>query len=409
MKINGTPLRNTWIERKLSSPRAGPLFTNRAVCLLCLSGPRRVATPMSPSCSKMLRDGDPLVLTYLTNPKRDWYLGITAALNRVPLVLVGEGYSWVSGIGQTQKLERSGKAIEFLRALVPGSPVVFADGLDTVIANPLTSESAKTLSSLVKRDTMMFAAECSSFPKCYIPEYAAIEAHQRCRGRSSTCFLNAGLYGGSSSALLRFLPLAGSLAKQLHGSERNEDQAASHRFMIGNALNATLGVDEQSSVFLTLRGCRGRKDKEFRVGDRRFFSCFYESHEPLQWLSRVGTSVRYAVPRGVEQHPLVAHANGFHQRLTWAVPCLEGKPCPKWTRSYTGKPIAGGGVTDLLMQKPELLRYSIMLINSRYENETCTTAPLGRVLERAREMTFAKGTLKLPKWDDDDDPAAPVV
>jgi hypothetical protein len=50
-----------------------------------------------------------------------------------------------------------------------------------------------------------------------------------------------------------------------------------------------------------------------------------------------------------------------------------------------------------------------MLINSRYENETCTTAPLGRVLERAREMTFAKGTVKLPKWDDDDDPAAPVV
>ncbi len=349
---------------------------------------------MPRGCNETLRDGKPLVLTYLTNPKVDWYLGITAAWHRVPLVLVGEGYAWVSGVGQTEKLERTGKAIQYLRAVSPRSPIIFADGLDTVIANPLTIEAAATLSSLVERDAIMFASECSSFPKCYTPEYAVIEAHQRCRARSSTCFLNAGLYGGSSSALLRMLPLAGRLAKQLHGSERNEDQAGAHRFMIGNPLNMSLSVDEQSSVFLTLRGCRGRREKRFSVSGRRFSSCFYESHEPLQWISRVGTSLRYAARRGQEHHPLVAHANGFHTRLTWAAPCVEGSQCPKWNHSYTGQPLAGGGVMALLRRRPELLRHPIMLINSRYENKSCIVAPLGRVLGRARHWTFAKGTLR---------------
>lgn len=337
-----------------------------------------------------------MVLTYLTNPPKDWFLGVTAAWHGVTLVLVGEGRRWTNG--GADKLKGAAQAIELIRELSPSSPIIFADGLDTLVSNPLSHDVSSTLKSLVQQDGVLFASECASFPKCYSREYDKNRAHKACRSRSKTCFLNSGLYAGSSRALLRMLPLADRVVKRLHGSEQGEDQAAAHRVMLGkNNSDGSLSVDDQNRVFLTLRGCRGSPDKAFYVKGRRFSTCFYEPHEPLQYVTRVGSSLRFQANhsrRAEVQTPLVVHANGYHARLTWAVPCVADKRCPRWQPAYTSKPYAGGGVTDLLKQRPELLQYPIMLINSSAATDVCTMVPLGKVLDRAAHPTFMKGSVR---------------
>jgi len=316
----------------------------------------------------------PIVLTYNTNPAEKWLLGITAALHGLPLVLIGEGQIWHGGGGD--KLGAAATALERIHALSPRSPVIFGDGSDTVVSNPVTTRVNQVLQGLVERDEVLFASECGSFPMCYKGEYngngKAQATHQQCRKRSKTCFPNSGLYAGSSSMLLKLLPRADHLVRTMGGAEQREDQAAVHRLVLSNSL--PINIDEGNQVFFTMRPCRYMLTRMIPSPlnpDLMMMFCYYKEHdgyEPFKRISRNGSMVVLRGWQKQSQYPLVFHANGWHNRLKFVQPVN----------------------LDELFQNEVLLEYPVLLLNASHTNESCYQDTLGNVLHRAKRRPQAR-------------------
>lgn len=180
----------------------------------------------------------PIILTYLDHVPSRWMLGRSAAKfgNLLAITGIGRRFSFAD------KLASSRRAIQIIRRLRPHSPVIFADALDTMVVNQLSALQKHLLWNLARTDRIILGAECFSYPMCYQKFYSNHTAHQRCRaGGSPTCFVNSGLYTGSSQALLRLLEMAYKVAKSAKEIERDDDQAAMHRLILQGAMKMEVG------------------------------------------------------------------------------------------------------------------------------------------------------------------------
>ena len=159
------------------------------------------------------------VMTYLTDLPRLWLLGQSAAVHRMPLVLVGLGMRWT---GPDQKLSSARRAAQIVQALAPRTAIAFADGLDAMVANA-PSGRAGEIARRIGNDarSVLVGAECNSWPRCYKAQYAKLEAHAACRAAGRpTCFPNSGMFVASGAALLRFYAALQALAGEhpTHGA-----------------------------------------------------------------------------------------------------------------------------------------------------------------------------------------------
>lgn len=148
-----------------------------------------------------------LLATYVTDiVARPWVLGSSAALHGVPLVVIGHGLRW-EGVGQ--KMVGARRAAQMLDAIAPRSAVVFADGSDTAVVNPVVMTTApadaaatasgtstaggirtaaaaatsvvgggaaaplRRIASADAPPLLLFSGECSSWPVCYRDAYRA--------------------------------------------------------------------------------------------------------------------------------------------------------------------------------------------------------------------------------------------
>ena len=171
------------------------------------------------------RSSDVHLLTYLTDVSAagPWALGLSAAYHGQPLIVQGLGMRWRAvGI----KLPAARRAAQLLQALQPLARIVFADGSDTVMANPPHAFRREWPKA---RSTMVMSSECGSFPLCYAERYSRHHAHQECRKRSSTGFPNSGVYMGYAEAISELLPELHRLATTGTGVEHDEDQGAANR------------------------------------------------------------------------------------------------------------------------------------------------------------------------------------
>ena len=337
-----------------------------------------------PMVQRHLRSAPVVVLTYLTDVSSPWALGLSAAVHRVPLILAGQNRLWG---GVAVKLPAARRVAQLLHASVPNLPVVFADGSDVFVANPVSDSLAarlRTASSPPGRVTVQ--SECNSWPRCYVAEYANHTAFQACRGRDGpTCYPNSGAFVGQSGTLLRFLSALERMSSAAEGAEYLDDQAALHRLYLGSPPSAgteglEVHVDDKSELFLGLHACKGDGAvRTFRARGGTFNMCHAGSYDPftsvvangsrlshrLSYLRMRGASVApvtalrmrgasvapvtaYHVPetalrmRGAsvapvtayhvpETAPLLAHAHGVHDRVSralWGGAGVYGRPLP---------------------------------------------------------------------------------
>ena len=278
------------------------------------------------SVSGRWQSSDVNLLTYLTDVGTGgpWALGLSAAYHGQPLIVQGLGMRW-GGVGI--KLPAARRATQLLQALQPLARIVFADGSDTVVANP---------PHLIRREwpeagpAMTMSSVCGSFPMCYAERYRGHREHQAYRKRSSTCFPNSGVYTGRPQALLEVLPELNRLATTGKGVEHNEDQGAANRLYSSqnasrNTRGSRLSVDGDSQLFLSLYRCRGvgaRADINGPTYIRRFGNCTlcnHGSHDPLQHVRVAdGGAALFYNYSGRVTRPFIVHSSGVHQRLVTA-------------------------------------------------------------------------------------------
>mmetsp|Transcript_31664 Transcript_31664/g.78899 ORF Transcript_31664/g.78899 Transcript_31664/m.78899 type:complete len:371 (-) Transcript_31664:114-1226(-) len=304
--------------------------------------PRAAGSSTTSSPSQRFLDGDstPILLTYMSHLRPRWLLGISAAHHALPLAVAGLGRRFTFA----DKLLSAERAVRMLHHLNPGAPVIFADGVDTIVANRLLPATQQRLQRAAREGKVILGAECFSYPLCYRELYRNHSAHQRCRASGApTCYANSGLYAGSSAVLLQLLTKAHEVAVHGQGVEQDDDQAAIHRLLLQGAL--AMEVDSESAIFLNLHPCRGHNFKAPPKGRKsrgQITMCFYEPHDPLSKIVRrkdevwyrgatssstandwtQPTATRSAVHSlsvrvdAADQRPLLVHANGFHSRLS---------------------------------------------------------------------------------------------
>lgn len=282
--------------------------------------------------------GTPVLLTYMTDTRPPWALGLSAAHFKIPLVVAGHGMRW-GGVGI--KLPAIHRAIQMLSALLPQYPVIFADGSDTVVGNPLgllvtkhvasalmgRSISGSSNSRLIANlsvDSVLLSGECGSYPLCYREAHERMPAFLECRTRSSTCYPSSGMYMGSPEALMRLLPIVHNISQHGGGVEHNEDQAAANLLYSSSASprvehaqllregRLSLVIDDESDVFLSLYGCKFGKTRTIGHG---LWLCHEGAYDPLQHISRDGNSILHTDRAGRAHRPFLVHASGIHDRL----------------------------------------------------------------------------------------------
>ena len=181
-----------------------------------------------------------------------WRLGASSAHFGVPLLLVGLGLprlggeyaalndrkKWVSWLGLR-------RAIQLVRELYPVRPplVAFADGFDVEVVNrPPSDAAASGGHHHHHHGGLLVGAECNSWPRCFRGNetwgYRADASYARCTGRSSTCFLNAGVLVGAVDVWRELLERA--LLPMLPLEQRNllRDQDALHQIFMALAAPA---------------------------------------------------------------------------------------------------------------------------------------------------------------------------
>jgi len=304
-----------------------------------------------PMVQRHLRNAPVVVLTYLTDVSSPWALGLSAAAHRVPLILAGQNRLWG---GVAVKLPAARRVAQLLQASVPDLPVVFADGSDVFVANPVSDSLAarlRTASTPPGRITVQ--SECNSWPRCYAAEYANHTAFQACRGRDGpTCYPNSGAFVGQSGTLLRFLSALERMSSAAEGAEHLDDQAALHRLYLGSPPSAgteglEVHVDDKSELFLGLHACKGDGAvRTFRARGGTFTMCHAGSHDPFTFVVTNGSRLSHRLAelrlRGAsvapatashapETAPLLAHAHGVHDRVSralWGGAGVHGRPLP---------------------------------------------------------------------------------
>ena len=351
-------------------------------------------------------------------------LGVSAAHHRIPLVVVGRLRRW-GGVGV--KLPAARRAVELLHAAAPTVPLIFADGSDTLVANPLASGAAPQLAS---PSTVLVSAECNSWPRCYAREYAEHATHAACKARGGrACFPNSGAYLGRPATLLGFLSRLERAAADGEGQEHSDDQAAVHQLYLAQSFSSgarqqqggggggkggggggggsgdsggsggsgggsgagggddggelAVSVDSASDVFLSLHACKGSgAERRFRARGGVWSMCHHGAFDPFSRVRANGSRLAYTDERGVARSPLVVHAAGDHGRMVRAMMGahgIYGRPLsPKLARSAEARRLAWRCLYD----RPGLLEHPVLLVDDALapEGELCAAVSLRELL-----------------------------
>ncbi len=233
----------------------------------------------------------PVIVTYLTRVPKLWALGISAAYFGYPLVVVGVGAAWTGG---PQKLGGIEHAAQLLSLVLPHTPLVFVDGADTFVANPVDEVSRTVVDEHASGDRVLIGAECNSFPRCYRRNYTRHDWFRACLQRSHTCYLNSGMFLGTGAALLTLVQLWRTAAVRMVGVEKNHDQSALSHLLLeprheqSNGLNLSLALDVEGRVFISLYACKegGGPKHVRRVGP--YTLCNEGPYDPLKHLAVSG-------------------------------------------------------------------------------------------------------------------------
>jgi uncharacterized membrane protein YgcG len=370
------------------------------------------------SASGWQTSGVPIVVTYATSVPNHWLLAKSAALHGVPLVLAGlgrRGWQWYQGGGG--KLKGTARALQLLHALAPDSPIVFADGGDTVIANPWSDAAAERVRQSAD---ILTGGECNSWPLCYNASYLRDAHYRTCIAEHPTCYPNSGTYLGHAAALHAFVSgLRGTMdglnARGYAGrlvAEKGDDQAALHHLYLssrgvapavsgggggggggssasnsglrvggsssgggggGGAFatsadappNGKLRIDGANEFFLSLFVCNGKRYK--LRGQGPFEYCHEKPFDAMPLLHTVSNGSgllwqpQHALNGAPPHRPFLLHANGKHYRLT------EKRLAPLMRRLASDEASAAAE------------RSKVLLVDS-VAMGTCGVASLGRVL-----------------------------
>ena len=268
---------------------------------------------------------DIAIVTYADRLPRPWPLGFSAALNHMPLILLGYGTpskasAWQGPVGYNAPKVAAWfglrRVVQLARAaqdsLGPAALryLFFADGFDTLIVNApqhfYTTAAAsrlKRLASTVAPGGGVLSGECNCWPRCLKAAYLEnTSAYAQCVQRSPSCFLNAGLAMGNSEG---WEALLAALLPRLTPSE--EEQLTLHKLYLEGKI-AGWEIDEQSEILLSTLECvnpvRGKRPPKWSRCTTRPFA-------PLGRVSPAphgGTN--FLAESGVVQRPLVAHLQG---------------------------------------------------------------------------------------------------
>ena len=307
-----------------------------------------------------------------------WHFGLSAALHKVPIAIVGVGNpGWGWWEGGLPKLAGLRRAAQVLREVAPAASLMMTDSSDVIVANKPTAAGKRLLESSPR--TVWLAAECNSWPVCYRDHYAADEAHQRCVAEHGACYPNSGIAIGRTDAMHPFFDavLHASDAMGKDGPwhapkiEQGNDQSIFHHLYLNRSrihadlyprertANADAGqsstttgvpaeraghaagggaespaqldlqVDGAGRFSIQLWTCEGGEHdgpiRRFRSGNAGFEYCHYRTHRPLASLRAIkdGMGLVYNGSRAADgassapphQHPWLLHANGRHYQM----------------------------------------------------------------------------------------------
>ena len=328
----------------------------------------------------------PVIFTYATFVDAEqWLLGLSAASYGWPIALAGFGRENFQWWKPGSKLPGTLRAAEMLAALAPNRTIIFADGGDTVIANPLTPATSAILEEVGRKPRVLISSECNSWPVCYRDLYAQDLESRACSDRSPTCYPNSGAFLGKPAPIADFLrglqrmtPWSEREARQRNMSvaEIANDQAGMHRlFANRSAENFIQSVDGLSAFFLNLFPCTG-PSKVVRLHSPSRFDpyrlCHEKEYEPLPDIHVFPDKLEFVNSEGDIQRPVLIHANGLHYRMT---------------SNRTRTPFFYL-IQRLRAMRAKLLEHPVLLIDSTFDG-TCSVTTLGSVLERSREMKNA--------------------
>ena len=405
-----------------SQPKSALTPSELAACVSKISGTSWAAHP----------SGGPIVLTYSTGVPEQWLLGLSAVAHGLPLVLVGlgrRGWSWWSPAG---KLPGTARALQFMNALTPSAPIVFADGGDTVVANRWTQAEVERTSAMIGGgnlgssssssssavDRVITGGECNSWPLCYNESYLRDHSYRRCLAGSAACYPNSGTYLGRPAALLGFVDGLKSTLRRMDArgyagrleAEKGNDQALLHRLYLHRARHAaataqqpqspaqpqppaySLHIDGEAAVFLSLFPCSGYHRYK-RRGNGPFEYCHEKPFDPMRRLQSTGngtglvlrsmdvtgsrSSSRSSGSDGDSSHtssrdrrPLLLHANGKHYRL-------HERPLA---------PLLSWLLSPSAAERARIERHPVLLIDS-VPLGTCGVATFGSVMRGWQKRT----------------------
>jgi len=273
------------------------------------------------------------------------------------------------------KLVGSRRAVQLLHKLTPRSAIVFADGSDSMVANPLSEQIARWTTAVAEggaSSPVLLGGECDSWPLCYRKLYDGHADFKAClRSGSAACYPNSGTVLGSAPALLRFFTAVRSLEATMLDVEYNDDQAAANRLyadrqMAKRNFSVALAVDGNACKRPALRTLRGRT------------LCHERSYDPLHEIRRSGEHLlftRTVHDAMVEQRPLMVHSSGLHHRLDAAALGLT----PAEARRTCGAAHARANWLKLLLPNASFLEHPVLLIDS-VQGGVCNLTTLGELI-----------------------------
>ena len=308
-----------------------------------------------------------VLLAYLTDvPRHQWMLGLGAANRDIPLVLIGQGLQWAGPVG---KLWGIARAAQLLSRVIPTTPIIVLDGIDTFAANAISAAALEKMQIVGhSTDRVLLSTECNLWPGCHRKHTFTTDVaqHRACtKSGAGSCFPNGGAYVAGSRVLARFAALLLAQypkTKDPHWMVANDQYILHSVYLQQRQHNLSIDVDGEGAVFLSLIPCQYQ-----RV--RRAQNCFDTAWNPVvhvqanettrdtvfTWRGRTNTDPP------LRQTPLILHTNADPTYARWNLPQLR----PAWSH--------------LVPPSERLLQHRTLLLDSASRG-LCGAMPLGELL-----------------------------